>query len=79
MQWSWPHISTGAIPSGIIQVDVEIDDNGVISDSVLFAGHMAYEILEDSVTLKPRVGWAIAFKSNPNEVTNLRKGVSLNK
>ncbi|CAL8083766.1 unnamed protein product [Orchesella dallaii] len=59
----WPRIDMPDIPSGIVEVDVKIDDNGVKNNAVLFAGHMATEIKEDGVTVQPVLSWAIALKS----------------
>ncbi|CAL8075332.1 unnamed protein product [Orchesella dallaii] len=59
----WPEIDMKDIPSGVVEVDVKIDDNGREYESLMFAGHMAAEVMEDNgLTLKPSLGWAIALK-----------------
>ena len=52
-----------SIVSGVVYVDVLIDDNGVKHDTVMFAGHLGKEILPDGYTLQPKIGWAIALKN----------------
>ena len=61
------------IPSGIVEVDVEINSNGGMNHSAMFAGHMAYDIFEDGMTFKPTIGWAIAYKPSPEEVKVLKE------
>lgn len=61
---TWPQYDIGMLPTGIVEVDVTIIDNGVKHETVMFAGHMGKEILTDGVTLRPRIGWAIALKNN---------------
>ncbi|ODM94142.1 hypothetical protein Ocin01_12546, partial [Orchesella cincta] len=59
----WPQIDMDDISSGIVEVDVEINDNGVKHKSVMLAGHMASEVKEQNgLALKPALGWAIGLK-----------------
>ncbi|CAL8143483.1 unnamed protein product [Orchesella dallaii] len=59
----WPQVDMGDIASGIVEVDVKINDNGEEYKSLMLAGHMAAEVLErNGLTLKPALGWAIALK-----------------
>ncbi|CAL8083763.1 unnamed protein product [Orchesella dallaii] len=59
----WPRIYMSDISSGIVEVDVKIDDHGVKHEAVLLAGHLATEIKEDDVNIQPVLSWAIALKS----------------
>lgn len=60
------------IPFGVIDMDVKIIEiDGADTkeyDSIMFAGHVGYEVLEDDCTLKPQIGWGIALKSSDNEI-----------
>ncbi len=58
----WLCIDTTTIPTGIVEVDVKINDNGAEYDSVMFAGHMGTEIKNEGDTVQPTLGWAIALK-----------------
>ncbi|CAL8075300.1 unnamed protein product [Orchesella dallaii] len=59
----WPRIDIKDIPSGIVEVDVKIDDHGKEYQSLMLAGHMAAEVTEmNGLTLKPALGWVIALK-----------------
>jgi len=58
----WPRVKMENISSGIVEVDLKIDDNGSEYDAVLLAGHMASEIKEDDVTRRPVLGWALSLK-----------------
>jgi len=60
----WPQMDIKSIVSGIVEVDVTIDYNGKIYKTVMFAGHMAKEVLPDGYTLQPKIGWAIALKNS---------------
>ncbi|ODM94104.1 hypothetical protein Ocin01_12578 [Orchesella cincta] len=59
---AWPRFYMSMIPSGIVEVDLKINKNGVEHEAVLFAGHIATEILEDDVTIQPVLSWALALK-----------------
>ncbi|CAL8070651.1 unnamed protein product [Orchesella dallaii] len=60
----WPIIEFGNVPTGIVEVDVKINDNGAEYNSIMFAGHVATEVKDDGCTLQPTLGWAMALKSN---------------
>ncbi|CAL8089660.1 unnamed protein product [Orchesella dallaii] len=60
----WPRIESDDVPTGIVEVDVKIDDNGAEYNSVMFAGHVATEVKDDGCTLQPTLGWAMALKSD---------------
>lgn len=66
-------IDTKNIPSGLVEVDVKIDDNGVLHHSVMFAGHYGREILETGKTLKPKSGWVICLKPSPEEIKRIEE------
>ncbi len=64
----WLPIETDDIPSGIVEVDVKINDqSGVNYNTVMFAGNMGAEIKNGGDTLQPTLGWVMALKSNTNE------------
>ncbi|CAL8089654.1 unnamed protein product [Orchesella dallaii] len=60
----WPRIESDDIPTGILEVDVKINDNGAEYNSVMFAGHIATEVKDDGCTLQPTLGWAMALRSD---------------
>lgn len=67
----WPIIDLNDYPSGAVNVDVKIVeiDGGIVTgeyEGIFFAGHVAYELLDDDVTLKPRIGWGLALKEKAN-------------
>lgn len=62
----WPRLDTNDIPTGIVEVDVKINDNGTEYNSIMFAGHMAAEIKGDGCTVQPNLGWTICLK--PSEM-----------
>lgn len=64
---TWPKIDIDKIPSGIVSVDVNIADSDTEYEGIMFAGHIATEVLEDQFTLKPQIGWGIALKLNLEE------------
>lgn len=69
----WPVIDIAEIPSGIVNVDVKITDGENEYESVMFAGHVGYEVLEDNCTLRPQIGWGIALKLTAEEVDKLHE------
>jgi len=71
----WPYVDLDKIPSGVVEVDVKIDDNGTPYHSVLLAGHMAVDIIEDEetkCTMKPQIGWALVLKPSPDEMEQIK-------
>jgi len=69
----WPLIDTADIPTGSVEVDVEITDfDETKYHSVMFAGHMAQEIREGGFTLKPVSGWAMCLKPSPEEIEKIK-------
>lgn len=64
----WLVIEIDKIPSGIVKVDVKIVDNDDEYQSVMFAGHVGYKVLDDNCTFQPQIGWALALKSSAEEV-----------
>jgi hypothetical protein len=68
----WPVIDFQDIPSGSVEVDVLIGDNGDDYHSVMFAGHMGLQIVDEGrTTLAPKTGWVICLKPSPEEVEQL--------
>lgn len=66
-QLDWLRIETSDIPTGIVEVDVKINDNGAEYKSVMLAGHMGAEIQNEGDTVKPTLGWVIALKPDSAE------------
>jgi hypothetical protein len=52
---------------GIVEVDVKIVNNATDFQSKMFAGFMAFDVLDQGSTLKPLPGWAVCLKSNPTD------------
>ncbi|OQS03960.1 hypothetical protein THRCLA_03761 [Thraustotheca clavata] len=57
----YPIIDTNDIPPGYLTVDVLVIDNGVKHKSMMFAGHLAYEV-RDETTIVPHLSWSIVLK-----------------
>ncbi|CAK4085763.1 unnamed protein product [Aphanomyces euteiches] len=58
----YPLVDMDDIPAGYLTVDVVIDDNGTEHKALMFAGHMAYQV-HDQSTIAPHLSWAIALKN----------------
>lgn len=69
----WPLNDIDKIPSGAVNVDVKITDVNGEYKSLMFAGHVGYETLNDNCTLKPQIGWGIALKMTDEDVTKFHK------
>lgn len=69
----WPVVEIDCIPSGIVTVDVKIVERSKEYASVVFAGHVGYEVLEDDFTLRPKIGWGIASKLIAEDVEKLHE------
>lgn len=70
---AWPVVEIDCIPSGIVTVDVKIVEQRKEHASVMFAGHVGYEVLEDDFTLRPKIGWGIALKLIAEDVEKLHE------
>ncbi|KAF0711266.1 hypothetical protein As57867_005326, partial [Aphanomyces stellatus] len=57
----FPIVDTGDVPGGYLTVDVEINDNGVEYKTLMFAGHMAFEVKGNGHSIAPHLGWALAL------------------
>ncbi|EFC44600.1 predicted protein, partial [Naegleria gruberi] len=55
----WLIIDSDEIPRGYVNVPIQIDDNGILYNTEMFAGHMVSDILKDGKTIQPRVDWAL--------------------
>jgi hypothetical protein len=60
----WPRVDTDDIPTGIVEVDVTVDDHGKEYKTVMLAGSMGIEIGGEGYSLQPKSGWVIAIKEN---------------
>jgi Domain of unknown function (DUF4419) len=58
----WPIINCNDIPKGFVQVDLVIDDNGVLYSTELLAGHMSTYV-QDSYSIRPHLEWLIRVKA----------------
>lgn len=70
---SWPLIDIDKIPSGIVNVDIRIREGTVDHESIMFAVHVGFKVMEDKRTLKPQVGWYIALKLSAEEVKDFHE------
>lgn len=62
-QEQWLRIEYHDIPTGIVEVDVRIEDgSGKKHDAIMFAGHIATEVSNDNTTVHPMLGWVLAHK-----------------
>lgn len=59
----FPVIDTNDIPPGYITVDVTVDDNGREYKTLMFAGHMGYDIVHQGKGIAPKLAWAMALKT----------------
>jgi hypothetical protein len=57
----WPIIKCNDVPKGFVQVDLVIDDNGVLYNTELLAGHMSTYI-QDRYSIRPHCEWLIRVK-----------------
>lgn len=57
----WPIINCNDIPKGFVQVNLVIDDNGVVYNTELLAGHMS-TYLQDPYSIRPHLEWLIRVK-----------------
>lgn len=70
---AWLTIDLDKIPSGIVNVDVKIIEGDEEHESIMFAGHVGYEVQEDNCTLKPQIGWGMALKLTAEEVEKVHE------
>jgi hypothetical protein len=54
-----------------VEVDVKIDDNGTPYNSSMFAGLMAFDVLDKGLTLQPLPGWVMCLKPSPEEIEKI--------
>lgn len=66
----FPVIDSSDIPPGYITVDVTVDDNGVEHKTLMFAGHMGYEVVQQGMGIAPKPTWALALKSQDKVASN---------
>ena len=63
----YPVIQFGDVPAGYCEVDVTLDDDGIITESVMLAGHVAYSVSSmDNTgrldTIQPASHWFMLAK-----------------
>lgn len=64
----FPIIKTGDVPSGYVEVDVVLDDNGQVFDTVMIAGHMGGRVVDATKNkLGVANGWAMFIKDAEKE------------
>jgi len=71
-----PRVDSSNIPNAYVEVDVKIDDNGVVFDSVMIAGLAGYKVLgEQKDTVQPHAAWWIFTKEERAEENEVGFGV----
>ncbi|MCO5606988.1 hypothetical protein L7F22_061179 [Adiantum nelumboides] len=60
----FPVIETSDIPPGYITVDVTVDDNGTEHKTLMFAGRLGYDIVQEGKGIAPKLAWGIALKGS---------------
>ena len=63
-------ISINDIPKGFVEVEILIDDNDVLYNTELVAGHMS-TYSPNNTTLKPHVEWLLRIKKERPPCKNL--------
>lgn len=58
----FPVIDTSDIPPGYLTVDLTVDDNGTEFKTLMFSGHMGYDVVHAGKGIAPKLAWAIALK-----------------
>jgi hypothetical protein len=65
---SYPVIDSGDVPAGFCEVDVKLDDNGVIFPSMMVSGHLAFSVEgEKKDTIRPLPSWFMFIKGQEDE------------
>jgi hypothetical protein len=59
---TYPVIESGNIPVGFCEVDVKLDDNGVIFPSMMVSGHLAFSMEGEKDTIRPLPSWFMFIK-----------------
>lgn len=58
----FPVIDDSDVPPGYLTVDVMVDDNGTEFKTLMFAGHMGYDVVDEGKGIAPKLAWAIVLK-----------------
>ena len=67
-QVSYPVIDRGDVPIGFCEVDVKLDDNGVMLPCMMVSGHVAYSVEgEKKDGLRPLPSWFMFVKGDLGE------------
>ncbi len=68
----WPWRETGQVPTGMVSVPVEINDNGTELAAKMFAGHLAYTSPSEN-TVQPSPEWTLALIDEGNVAENAKR------
>ncbi|KAF0712613.1 Aste57867_4749 [Aphanomyces stellatus] len=59
----YPVLEVDDVAPGYLTVDLEINDNGYLYDTLLFAGHTSFDVVSGD-TVAPHLTWALALKAS---------------
>lgn len=77
-EWWNPRLELASVPSGSVEVEVEIDDNGEKIDGRLLAGLMGWEWDAKKKQISPHVGWAVySVEGGDGKSNNKRRSKGL--
>ena len=64
----YPVIESGDVPVGFCEVDVELDDNGVMFPCMMVSGHLAFSVQgKKKDTIRPLPSWFMFVKGEEEE------------
>ncbi|EQC31938.1 hypothetical protein SDRG_10454 [Saprolegnia diclina VS20] len=66
----FPIVESQDVPPGYVTVDVTINDNGVLREGLLFAGHMSFSVQNEATAIAPELSWAIALKNGERDCSD---------
>ncbi|KAF0717937.1 Aste57867_1999 [Aphanomyces stellatus] len=58
----FPVIEIHKVPTGYVAVDVNINDNGVKYEALMFAGHTSFDVMSSTNSIGPQLTWSMALK-----------------
>ena len=64
----YPVIKSGDVPVGFCEIDVKLDDNGVMLPCMMVSGHLAYSVEgEKKDRIRPLPSWLMFVKGEDEE------------